>query len=141
MVLVDSSAWIDALRRDGDIHTKLAIQGLLDEYEALLCAPVRLEVLGGARKEERRRLNEYLSILPYASMEEELWQQAIENAWRLRDQGITTPWNDILIATLAIEHEVRVYSLDKHFEMMQPALSLTLYEPGYGGKFNADGPV
>ena len=34
MVLVDSSAWIEALRRNGDLRVKLAIEGLLDAYEA-----------------------------------------------------------------------------------------------------------
>ncbi|MFT4638800.1 MAG: putative nucleic acid-binding protein [Verrucomicrobiales bacterium] len=80
MVLVDSSTWIGALRRDGDTRIKLAIQGLLDEYEALLCSPVKLEVLGGTRKEERPSLQKYFAILPHAKVDEELWQKAIENA-------------------------------------------------------------
>jgi hypothetical protein len=59
-------------------------------------------------------------------------------AWLLRDNGITVPWNDILIATLAKHHDVRIYSLDKHFDQMKPVLGLFLYEPGYGGLYNPD---
>ena len=34
MVLVDSSAWIESLRRHGDLRVKLAIEALLEAYEA-----------------------------------------------------------------------------------------------------------
>ena len=65
MVLVDSSAWIKSLRRHGDMRVKLAIEGLLDAYEAQWCSPVRLEVLGGARIEERTLLGKRFSVIPY----------------------------------------------------------------------------
>jgi hypothetical protein len=42
MVLVESSAWIEALRRHGDLRVKLAVEGLLDAYEAQWCTPIRL---------------------------------------------------------------------------------------------------
>jgi predicted nucleic acid-binding protein len=47
MVLVDSSAWIEALRRNGKLEVKLAIQALNEEYEAAWCSVIKLEVLGG----------------------------------------------------------------------------------------------
>ena len=49
MILVDSSVWIESLRREGRLDVKLALEGLLEEYEAAWCGPVKLEVLGGAR--------------------------------------------------------------------------------------------
>ena len=56
MVLVDSSVWIESLRRTGRLEVKVALEALLEAYEAQFCPPIRLEVLGGARKEDRRRL-------------------------------------------------------------------------------------
>ena len=56
MVLVDSSVWIEGLRRKGRLDIKVALEALLEAYEAQICAPVRLEVMGGAKKEERRKL-------------------------------------------------------------------------------------
>jgi hypothetical protein len=38
MVIVDTSAWIEFFRRDGDPHVKLAVKGLLDAYECALRA-------------------------------------------------------------------------------------------------------
>jgi predicted nucleic acid-binding protein len=45
---VDSSVWIDALRREGGLQVKLALENLLEEYEAAFCGPTKLEVLRGA---------------------------------------------------------------------------------------------
>ena len=137
MVLVDSSVWIEALRREGDVHVKLALEALLEEYEATWCGPIKLEVLGGTRAQDRKALEEHFSCIPYLPMRDAEWETAKNLAWRLRDKGCTVPWNDILIASLAREAECRIYSVDKHFTLMyQGGAGIKLYEPGYGGKYN-----
>ena len=137
MVLVDSSVWIEALRRDGDVNVKLALEGLLEEYEAAWCGPVKLEVLGGARVQDRKKLEEQFSCLPYFPMADAAWDSAKNLAWRLRDRGCTAPWNDILIATLSMLADCRVYSIDKHFgQMRQSGAGIRLYQPGYAGGYN-----
>lgn len=135
MVLVDSSVWIEAARRQGDLGCKVALESLLEEYEATLCSPVRLEVLGGARKEERTRLAAGFDVLPFIQVTEPTWNLALESAWRLRDAGLQAPWNDLLIASISIEHGCRLYARDKHFNVMASVIAVRLYEPGYGGSF------
>lgn len=137
MVLVDSSVWIEALRREGRLDVKLALENLLEEYEAAWCGPVKLEVLGGARAQDRKALEEQFSCIPYYPMADAAWDFAKKLAWRLRDKGCTVPWNDILIATLSIKAECRIYTVDKHFNLMYEAgAGICLYEPGYGGKYD-----
>jgi predicted nucleic acid-binding protein len=136
MVLVDSSAWIEALRRNGDMGVKLAIEGLLEAYEAQWCTPVRLEVLGGARLEERVMLGKRFSVIPYRPCHEDDWNRAIALAWQLRGKGLTVPWLDVLIAAIAIHDGVRLYAIDAHFEEIAKHSGLLLYRPGYGGSFN-----
>jgi predicted nucleic acid-binding protein len=137
MVLVDSSVWIEALRRDGRLDVKLALEALLEEYEAAWCGPVKLEVLGGARQQDRKALEEHFSCIPYYPMTDTMWDAAKTLAWRLRDKGCNTPWNDILIAAMSRKAECRIYSIDKHFNLMHEAgAGIVLYEPGYGGKYN-----
>ncbi|MGB0258566.1 MAG: PIN domain-containing protein [Coraliomargarita sp.] len=138
MVIVDTSVWIEASRRQGDLAYKVGLENLLEEYEACWCSPVKLEFMGGARKEDRKRLEFYFECIPYRPVEEKHWQAAKLNAWRLRDTGHTLPWNDILIATLAIDLDYRVYANDKHFSIMAQHLGLRLYEPGYGGRYEPD---
>lgn len=136
MVLVDSSAWIEALRRKGDLRVKLAIEGLLDAYEAQWCSPVRMEVMGGARMEERVRLGMYFAVIPYRPSREDDWDRAIALAWRLRGKGLTVPWLDVLTAAIAIHDGTRLYAVDAHFQEIARHSELMLYRPGYGGAFN-----
>ncbi len=135
MVLVDSSAWIEGLRRRGNLEVKLALEALLDAYAIILCSPVRLEVLGGARTSDRNRLSYYFSIIPYRACEADDWERAVALAWQLRDQGITVPWMDVLIAAIALHDGTRVYAVDEHFMAISKVTGLPLYEPGYGGAF------
>lgn len=136
MVLVDSSIWIEAARRQGDLQVKVALEALLDEAQAAWCSPVKLEVLGGARREERRALDHFFSVIPYISTREENWEDAKRLAWEVRDNGLTVPWNDILIASIGLRLGCRIYAQDRHFTAMAPILGFTLYEPSYGGSYD-----
>ena len=139
MVLIDSCVWITALRREGDLFVKCAVEALLEEFEATLCSPVRLEVMGGAREQDRPELEHYFSILPYLRANEEDWGAACGHAWRLAEKGVRVPWFDLLIATISIRVGCRVYSIDKHFRLMSEHLpQLILYTPGYGGAYVPD---
>lgn len=138
MVLVDSSVWIEAFRRKGRLDVKLAVESLLDAYEALWCSPVRLEVLGGARAEERGRLGRHFSVIPYRACTEADWDRAVALAWSLRDKGLTVPWLDVVVAALALHDGVRLYALDVHFSRISEITGLRLYTPGYSGMFLPD---
>jgi predicted nucleic acid-binding protein len=140
MVLVDSSIWIEASRRDGDLGAKVALEALLEEYEAATTSPVLLEVLGGARKEERKRMADYFAIIPHIQADAKDWDKAISFAWFLRDKGISAPWNDSLIATVALRRDSRVFARDKHFDAMANMMGLALYRPGYGGSYSPESP-
>ncbi|RPJ35316.1 MAG: PIN domain-containing protein [Verrucomicrobiaceae bacterium] len=138
LVIVDTSAWIETHRRDGSPAVKLAVRGLLDEFEAALCGPVEMEYLGGVRPEERERLQAWCNVLPYVRNDQKLWRKAAANFALLKKKGITAPWNDVLIATIALENGCRVYAVDKHFTAMAPLLGFHLYQPGYGGSYNPE---
>ena len=137
MVIVDTSAWVTFFRRDGDLAVKLAVKGLLDEFEATLCGPVEMEFLGGALPHERPRIQRWFDIIPYLGNDQKLWRKAAGSYAALRKGGLSAPWNDVLIATLAIENGIRVYAHDKHFPAMASILpGLLLYQPGYNGGYN-----
>jgi hypothetical protein len=138
MVLVDSSVWIEAARREGSLEHKVGLEGLLEAAEAMFCVPIKLEVLGGARIQERKRMAAYFDCIPYRTIDETAWQFALECAWRLRDKGHSLPWNDILIGSVSLQLACRVYCKDQHFETMRDVLGVRLYKPGYGGSFQPD---
>lgn len=135
MVLVDSSVWIEAARRQGDLATKVALRALLDEYEAAWCSPVKLEVMGGARREERRALGMFFAVIPYAECGEADWDAAKALACRARDAGHTLLWNDFLISATAAARGWRLYARDAHFATLASLGGAALYQPGYGGGY------
>lgn len=138
MVLVDSSVWIESMRREGRIDIKVGLENLVEAAEAMFCGPIRLEVLGGARVQDRKRLSAFFDCLPYRTMDDAAWDFAKDCAWRLKDKGHNLPWNDILIASFSIKWNYRVYAIDRHFEIMRDTIGVRLYQPGYGGKYQPD---
>lgn len=138
MVLVDSSVWIEALRRSGSLAVKVGLENLLEVYEAQWASPVRLEVLGGARPQERHRLSAHFSVIPYRRASEEDWERAVALAWKLRSSGLNLPWLDILIAAIAMHDGSRLYTIDNHFTKIAAHVPLRLYQPGLGGSYTPD---
>ncbi len=135
MVLVDSSVWIELFRRDGDLRTNLAMENLLEEMKATYCGVIKLEVLGGAQGKERIVISNLFSLVPYLVQKESLWEKAANFQWAARARGLTIPWSDALIATLAQLHQMRVFARDRHFTNLAKAGFITLYEPGPGGGY------
>ncbi|MFT6239234.1 MAG: putative nucleic acid-binding protein [Akkermansiaceae bacterium] len=138
MVIIDTSAWVDFFRRDGDLSVKLAVKGLLDAFEGALCGPVEMEFLGGARPNETDEIQAWFDVIPYVQHDQKIWRKAARNFAKLRAAGFTVPWNDILIGTIADEKDVSLYANDKHFPIMADVLDIHLYQPGYNGIFNPD---
>lgn len=138
MVLVDTSAWIEFFRRDGDPAVKLAMKSLVAELEATLCGPVEMEFPGDARPRERPRIQSRFEIRPYLNKDQRIWREAATHYATLRGKGVTLPRNDALIATLALCRNCRVYAADHHFEAMEKQLRLRFDTPGFNGNFEAE---
>ncbi|MDR2845007.1 MAG: PIN domain-containing protein [Puniceicoccales bacterium] len=142
MVLVDTCVWITANKRGMHpevLGAKVVLESLLNEGEAAFCDPVRLEFLGAVRREFRQRFDLMFSVVPCLPMSAATWESAVRLGRLLKDKlNLTVPWNDILIAAIALENGVQVYSLDNHFFEMADCLGVRLYAPGEGGKFTPE---
>jgi predicted nucleic acid-binding protein len=114
IVLVDTSAWIDAFRARTPWVTAL-VRRLLDEDRAATCGPVRFEIRRGLRPSERRRVLPLLEALHPLPFEESDWTEAGELDSRLRTGGHTLPPLDVVIAHLCLRHRVSLLTLDQHF--------------------------
>ena len=139
MVLVDSNIWIRANQPKGDLMAKVALEALLEEGEAAFCGPIKLEVLGAMRRESRPRFDSFFSLVPYLTMTDTTWDHAVTIGRVLADEArLTLPWNDVLIASIALRHGCRVYTMDDHFTSLARLAGVRLYTPGIGGTFVHD---
>jgi len=118
--LVDTSAWLFALRKDANPEVKSRLDTLLREDAVVISGIIKLELLGGTRtREEFSRLKSRLDALPYVLMEEPLlWDLASEMAFDLRRKGITIPYTDILIASAAVKEDIILLHADVHFDQV-----------------------
>lgn len=135
MVLVDSSVWIELFRKNGDLYTSVAVENLVEEMQACFCGIVKLEVLGGARDNEKTTISNLFSLVPYIPHPETTWDETVKFQWKVRKSGFSIPWSDAVIATLASKHGHRIYARDKHFTAMADLGLIDLYTPGYGGSY------
>lgn len=119
MKLVDTSAWIEQLRRDGDTVVRSRVEALLSEGEAAWCPVVRLELWNGARGDgEHRVLREMERGLVCLEIENAVWDRAVAMAASARAKGITVPSTDLLVAACARHHGVALEQSDSHFDLI-----------------------
>lgn len=115
MKLIDTSSWIDAMRRDGDATVRGRVQALMQGGEAAWCDFVRLELWNGLRGAAERKQMEALeadiTLLPTTDA---VWGRARELARRARAAGLSVPGADLLIAACAWEHRVEMEHDDAH---------------------------
>lgn len=117
--LVDTSAWIDALRKDGDPETRRKVTELARDEAAVLCEMVLLELWNGARGKAElamiRELETELEVLPVLPA---VWRAADALARDCRAAGFSIPATDLVIAACADHHRVGLLHRDSHFDQI-----------------------
>ena len=111
MVLVDSSVWIEYLRRPAS-ETGLELDRLLGEKAVVLTGVVMVEVLLGARsKQDFERLASLLGPIPFEEVDKKAWSDTAELGMRLRRSGTPIPLSDLQIASVALQGNHSLFSL------------------------------
>jgi predicted nucleic acid-binding protein len=127
MILVDTSVVIDYARgRDAKL------QALLPTLPVAICGITRAEVLHGARDPaHRRNLLTLLAAFAQVSIPDSLWDTMGDHLATLRAGGVTVPFQDVVIATVALVNNLELWTRDAQFGHIQrvlPALKL-FHEP------------
>lgn len=118
-MLIDTSAWIHALRRGGSPRPREAVGSVLAERRAATTGMIMLEVLGGTRnRKEYEELSEDLRALHYLPVTDEIWTAACLLSHETRRRGFHVPATDHLIASVAIAHRCRLLHADRHFDLL-----------------------
>lgn len=114
-ILADTNIIIDFIRT-GDS----AIQNVFQTEEIILCGIVKAELLHGAvSKKDAEHLEKILNVFSSVDMEPEDWNPVGKRLYQLRVNGISLPFQDVLISHLAIKNDLPVWTGDKHFEKIK----------------------
>ena len=120
MTLVDTSSWIHYLRRDGEPEMKNQVRSLLLDGAVLLCPVVLAELwMGAGSQKDQTELLDLSAVLRCLPMTDEVWECSFRLARICRAKGTPVPSSDLLIASCAFIHGVKVLAKDKHFQTLE----------------------
>lgn len=120
MTLVDTSSWIQYLRRDGEPEMKEKVRSLLLDGAAVLCPVVLAELwMGAGSKKDQDDLRDLSAVLRCLPMTDEVWECSFRLARVCRAKGTPLPSSDLMIASCAFIHDAKTLAKDKHFETLE----------------------
>lgn len=135
MILPDSSAWIELLRKTGSA-THIRLRSAVDLAEPLATTGmVMLEILAGARDERHaNKLLELLATCHLIAPVEPADSEAAAALYRTcRRQGVTVRrLPDCLIAAVAIRAGAEVLHADANYDTLARHTALRIVEVGVG---------
>jgi predicted nucleic acid-binding protein len=118
MILTDSSVVIDFLRT-GDAK----LRQIVVAQQAAVCGITRAEVLHGTRDAAHRaKLMAALGLFGQVPIPDALWDEVGDNLAALRAAGVTVPFPDVVIATVAMAHDLELWAHDNQFALIQHVL-------------------
>lgn len=123
-VLVDTSVWVDYFRGGAQ---SIALERLIDDNLLVTNDVILAELIPYLRLKRQSKLIRLLQAINKLPLSIH-WPSIIEcqvKCLKAGANGIGIP--DLLIAQNALGHGCAVYSLDKHFELMQKAIKVQLY--------------
>ena len=124
-VLVDTSAWILALKKDPFARARSVIDGLLAGGRIVIIPVIRLELLGGTKSQvEFQRLDRRISALHQLPLAQAEWDESAGLSFKLRRTGMTVPYIDVIIAAVAILHGLPLIHADRHFDLIANEVTL-----------------
>ena len=118
-VLIDTSCWVEALRKGGDRAIREQVRHLLLTGAAATCPMIVLELWNGARGEyEKSQLKKLDETLIYLDIDDEVWSGAKALSVLCRSNGLTIPSTDLLIISVSRRHGVSLIHSDRHFDLV-----------------------
>jgi hypothetical protein len=118
MILVDTSVVIDYVRT-----TDAKLGSLFRSLPVALCGVTRAEALHGSRNPaNQQNLLTTLNTFQPVTIPDSVWDAVGDNLAALRAGGLTIPFADAVIASVAIANDIEQWTRDQHFTQVQRIL-------------------
>ncbi len=130
-VLVDTSVWSLALRRDDDRQhpEREELRRLVSAHVAEIIGPVRQEILCGVRDQAQfARLEMHLAAFPDVPLLTEDYVTAANFFNVCRAKGIQGSNTDFLICAVAVRCDLAIFTTDGDFRHFARCLPIVLHE-------------
>ena len=118
MILVDTNVIIDFW----DKPTEEA-KYVFEENEIATCGVIKTELLRGSNSDKQfTQMEVALNDFTYLSFSEKDWILLSKQFITLKQNGLAVPFQDAMIAYLAIKNKCEIWTNDNHFKLMQVVL-------------------
>ena len=115
MILVDTNVIIDFWRTPTEALKKIFL-----EETVAICGITKAELMHGAKSEkDLLAISEALSDFEYIPLDESIWDEVGQLLYRLRNNGITVPFQDVVLCALALKYNLLLWTNDKHFALIK----------------------
>ncbi len=123
-IIIDSSVWIEYFR-NGNNYEK--VDFLIEENLVVTNDLILTELSPFLKLKKQHKLIKLLNNINNATMQI-VWEQLIEFQYKCIKNGLNgIGIPDLIIAQNAIQHNCKIYSLDKHFTKMSKVLNLDIF--------------
>lgn len=124
MILLDSSVIIDFWKSRRDPSRHAAIADVLGRPGLHICGVTLAELMAGALDAlDCDRIEREVGRFVRLHVEDADWTALGRNLYRLRTGGIHVPFPDALLATIALSHDLEVWTLDSRFADIRRVLT------------------
>jgi predicted nucleic acid-binding protein len=113
--LIDTSLWIDYTRFRSPRKIKEFVAPYVLNPEAYLAEPVIFEMYRFASEAEKEALKKNFDVMPILRTPSDIWSKAAELGQACRADNYAAGALDLLVATVALEHEAEVVTFDDGF--------------------------
>ena len=134
-VLVDTSVWSLALRRDAppDVPEVHELRRFLEDGTVFCTGLILQELLQGfAKPKAHRQIIEHFAALPLLVPDREDHIRAAEMRNQCRRKGVQAGTIDALLAQLCARYDLTMLTTDKDFRNMAAIVSLSVWSAGSG---------
>lgn len=122
-ILTDSNIFIDLFKTND-----AGIRSVFETENIVICGVIKAELLHGAvSSRDFNRIEEMIKIFDSVDIEAEDWGKLGRLLYCFRTNGLSLPFQDAIIAYLALKYQLTVWTKDPHFTHIQrivPELSL-----------------
>lgn len=122
--LLDSSLWVALMRRGASQALKAMISTWALDEESVLAEPVIFELLRFASEAEAKGFGESSEGMTILTTPPDVWQRGWELGQACKRKGFVVEGIDLLIAAVAIHHDVSLVTFDGDFEKISKVAGL-----------------
>lgn len=123
-IIIDSSIWIEYFR-NGNNYKK--VDFLIDENLVVINDLILTELTPFLKLKKQPKIVKLLNNINNASIQI-VWEQLIELQYKCLKNGLNgVGIPDLIIVQNAIQHNCKIYSLDKHFAKMSKFLEFETF--------------